>query len=97
MTLKNLRDEIDKLDIQLLALLNERAQLSLRICIEKQKLKLPIYHQKREEEVINNVLKQNNGPLLPEQVKSIFQVIIDSCRSIQQTTKGMRNGNRNEK
>ncbi len=85
MVLTKLRLEIDKLDVQLLALLNERAQLSLQVWKEKQKLNLPIYNQKREEDVIDNVIKQNNGPLLPEQVASIFQVIIDSCRTIQQT------------
>ena len=89
MALKKLRHEIDKLDIQLIALLNERAQLSLQVSKEKQKLNLPIYNQKREEKVIENVIKQNKGPLPPEQVKSIFQVIIDSCRRIQQIQKGM--------
>ena len=89
MALKKLRHEIDKLDIQLIGLLNERAQLSLQVWKEKQKLNLPIYNQKREEKVIENVIKQNKGPLPPEQVKSIFQVIIDSCRRIQQIQKGM--------
>ena len=89
MGLKKLRYEIDKLDLQLLQLLNERAQLSLQVGKEKLKLKLPIYNQKREEEVIKNLTKQNKGPFPPEHVVSIFQVIIDSCRTIQQTQKGM--------
>ena len=88
MVLKKLRGEIDKLDVQLLAILNERAHLSLRIGMEKQKLNLPIYNQKREQEIIDELIKQNKGPLSSEQVASIFQIIIDSCRTIQQNQKG---------
>lgn len=88
MILHQLRFEIDKLDAQLLALLNERATLALQIGMEKQQSFQPIYNPNREEQVIENVIKQNKGPLTAEQIKSIFQVIIDSCRTIQQNQKG---------
>lgn len=96
MELKKLRAEIDKLDAKLIVLLNERAQLGLQIAIEKQKLALPIYNQKREEEVIANVIKHNKGPLAADQIKLIFQAIIESCRTTQQNQKGIKNGNRYE-
>ena len=88
MKLQELRREIDKLDVQLITLLNQRVQLSLQIWREKMQSNLPIHDQQREQRVIENVIKQNNGPLTPEQVKSIFQNIIDSCRTTQQNQKG---------
>ena len=88
MKLQELRREIDKLDVQLITLLNKRVQLSLQIWREKMQSNLPIHDQQREQRVIENVIKQNNGPLTPEQVKSIFQNIIDSCRTTQQNQKG---------
>lgn len=96
MPLKELRLEIYRLDVQLIELLNQRARLSIQVGMEKQQLKLPIYNQQREIEVIENVVKQNKGPLTMKQAKSIFQVIIDSCRTIQQNQKGINNGNRDE-
>jgi len=97
MSLENLRKEIDNVDVQIVGLLNKRVLLSLQILEEKQKLKLPIYNQQREEQVIQNVIRQNQGVLTAQQVESIFQVIIDICRTAQQNQKGMSNGNRNEK
>ena len=89
MLLEKLRQEIEKLDSQIIQLLNERAQLSLEILKEKQKSNLPIYNQKREQQVIQNAIQQNGGPLTSEQIKIIFQIIVESCRTIQQRQKGM--------
>lgn len=96
MSLEKLRQDIDKVDIQIVKLLNKRVRLSQQIFEEKNKLNLSIYDQLREEKVIENVIRQNKGLLTPRQVESIFQVIIDSCRTTQQNQKGMNNGNRYE-
>ncbi len=96
MSLEKLRQDIDKVDIQIVKLLNKRVRLSQQIFEEKNKLKLSIYDQQREQKVIENVIRQNQGLLIPQQVESIFQVIIDSCRTTQHNLKGMKNGNRYE-
>jgi chorismate mutase/prephenate dehydratase len=89
MLLEKLRQDIDKLDSKIVELLNERARLSLEILKEKQKSNLPIHNQKREQQVIQNAIRQNEGPLTSEQIKIIFQIIVESCRTIQQRQKGM--------
>ena len=88
MSLEQLRQKIDKLDIALVELLNERAKISLQILQEKQKSDALVYNQKREQQVIQNVTQENNGPLTSEHIRSIFQQIIESCRNLQHSQKG---------
>ena len=89
MSLEQLRQNIEKIDVQVVKLLNERARQSLQIFMEKQKSNLPVYNQQQEDQVIKNVIQQNSGPLTSEQVKSIFEIIIESCRTIQQKREGL--------
>ncbi len=89
MSLENLRQEIDRVDKEIISLLNKRALFSLQILQEKKKLNLPIYNQQREEQVLQNVMEENKGPLPDEQIKSIFHVIIESCRILEQNQKGI--------
>jgi len=96
MSIEQIRQELDRVDQKLVELLNARAQLSLQILQEKQKLGLPIYHPQREQQVLHQVTEQNKGPLSAEQLESIFKLIIKTCRTIQQQQKGIENGNSNE-
>jgi chorismate mutase len=49
----------------------------------KQKLKMPIYEPKREDQVFHNVTTHNQGPLSAEAVQRVFERIIDEMRNIQ--------------
>jgi chorismate mutase len=82
------RRQIDLVDLKILALLNERTQVVEEIGRIKQKLSLPIYEPKREDEVFHNVTSQNRGPLPPEALKRIFERIIDEMRTIQRSKPG---------
>jgi chorismate mutase len=77
------RRQIDLVDRKILALLNERTEIVEQIGRIKQKLSLPIYEPKREDEVFRNVTSQNRGPLPPDALKRIFERIIDEMRTIQ--------------
>jgi chorismate mutase len=77
------RRQIDAVDRKILTLLNERTRIVEEIGSIKQKLSLPIYEPKREDEVFHNVTSQNPGPLSAEALKRIFERIIDEMRSIQ--------------
>jgi chorismate mutase-like protein len=77
------RKRIDILDVEILGLLNERTRVVEEIGRIKQKLKLPIYEPKREDQVFHNVTTHNHGPLSPEAVKRVFERIIDEMRNIQ--------------
>jgi chorismate mutase len=80
------REEIDRLDLELVRLLNRRAHCAIEIGKIKRAQKLPIYDPKREEDVIRMTLEQNPGPLDNEGVRRLFERIIDESRRIERTT-----------
>jgi len=77
------RDEIDRLDLDLLRTLNRRTAVVERIGRIKQDLHLAIYEPKREEQVFENVIGHNHGPLPDDAVKRVFERIIDEMRTLQ--------------
>lgn len=77
------RDEIDRLDLDLLRILNQRTAIVERIGRIKQDLRLAIYEPKREDQVFENVIGHNDGPLPHDAVKRIFERIIDEMRTVQ--------------
>lgn len=74
---------IDDLDRRIIALLNERTAVVEQIGRIKQELHLGIYEPKREDQVLENVLAHNSGPLPPDAVKRIFERIMDEMRTLQ--------------
>ena len=79
----DLRSRIDEIDSGLLALLNERSRTANIIGKIKRKLGLPIYVPKREEQVLDNMLQSNGGPLPDASVRRLFERIIDETRSLE--------------
>lgn len=77
------RDRIDQIDIAVIVLLNKRAQCAAAIGRIKNKLGLPVYHPPREEDVLNNVMASNPGPLPDEAVRRLYERIIDETRSLE--------------
>ena len=77
------RTRIDAVDLQLLALLNERTRIVEEIGRIKQAHSLPIYEPRREDQVFANVLDNNQGPMPGDSVKRVFERIIDEMRTIQ--------------
>jgi len=78
-----LRDEIDRLDEQLVFLLNARARCALVIGELKKVLRMEIYQPAREEAVLKHVRGVNPGPLDPEAVARLFERIIDEARRLE--------------
>ncbi|HLG70865.1 MAG TPA: prephenate dehydratase [Chloroflexota bacterium] len=79
--LGDLRKQIDELDQQLVALLNQRAAVSIEI--GKTKAPGDVYSPAREAEVFQRVASASNGPLKPEALKAIYGEIISSSRALQ--------------
>jgi chorismate mutase len=80
------RNKIDELDLALVRLLNERAHCAIEIGKIKRKLNLRIYDPRREEEIIQTVLQQNQGPLDGQGIRRLFERIIDESRRIERVT-----------
>jgi chorismate mutase / prephenate dehydratase len=82
-----LRGQIDKLDIQILEALNKRASIAAQIGKVKADAGGEVFSAAREEEVMNNVLGANGGPLDAVTLRAIFRELISGSRSIQKLQK----------
>ena len=83
MTLDGLRKQIDRIDLQLLRLLNRRAASALQIGRIKKKQRLPVYDGRREQQVLLRLTRRNAGPLPAGSVKAIFKEILRRNRGLQ--------------
>ena len=86
-----LRQRIDHLDEQLVALLNERAACALEIGRIKQRLRIDIYQPAREAEVLHHVqtcTTAMGGPLSPAALARLFERIIDEARRLERHAAG---------
>ncbi len=81
--LEELRLKIDDIDLKLLKLLNERAALALGIGKLKVNEGLDIHDRSREEALLKDLARHNEGPLTNKQVGEIFEAIIAVSRRIQ--------------
>jgi len=86
-SLKNLRTQIDKLDLHILKLVNERAHLASEIGRIKSESSGEIFSPAREEEVVHNVLQNNKGPLDDATIRAIYREIMSGARAIQRVIK----------
>jgi chorismate mutase/prephenate dehydratase len=103
--LRAIRDEIDRIDRELIALLNRRAEASVEVARVKREQgggqeqpstgaagaqgvsrsagQTSTYVPGREQEVLNNVLAANAGPLAERHVRAIYSEILSSSRALQ--------------
>ena len=75
-----LRKKINQIDLKLLKLLNNRAEIAKQIGLIKTSKGVNVYSPEREKEIIQKMLKYNKGPLVEDDVKEIFSTIIQICR-----------------
>ena len=89
-SLRELRSRIDKLDLQILDLINKRASLAAEIGRVKNDQGEEIFNPAREEEVLQNVLQvneKNKGPLPSETVRAVFREVMSASRALQKVHK----------
>lgn len=77
------RERIDEIDRQILKLLNQRTTIVEEIGRIKQALRMAVYEPKREDQVFENVIGHNSGPLGSDAVRRIFERVIDEMRTVQ--------------
>jgi chorismate mutase/prephenate dehydratase len=88
--IKNLRGQIDKLDVQILELVSKRAELAASIGRAKTDSGAEVFSPAREEEVLQNVLAANTkheGPLSERSVRAVFREVISASRALQKVLK----------
>lgn len=81
--LKPLREKIDSIDAQILALLSERAKVAQEVGHVKAETNAPVFRPEREAQVLRGVAERNPGPLGAREVQTIFREIMSACRALE--------------
>lgn len=82
-----LRQRIDAVDRELLALLNRRAGLALAVGEIKKHEGSVVFRPEREAQVIDGLKAVNTGPLQSDSVAPIWREIMSACRALETPTR----------
>ncbi len=82
-SLASLRTEIDRIDMDLVGLLNHRSEIAVQIGQLKQAQGLDVWSSSREDEVVARALTASKGPLPHETLRLIFRELMSSSRALQ--------------
>jgi len=83
MDLSDLRREIDRIDKEILGLLNRRAETALEIGKHKQRTNKSFFAPEREREVFERLTTTNKGPLPNASLLAIYREIISASRALE--------------
>ncbi len=81
--LNKYREEINEIDKNIVNYLNKRAEVVLKIKRLKEDRNVPLYDAKREEELFNNIVKYNKGPLYNDNIVQIFESILRNVQVLE--------------
>ena len=82
-TLPQLRESIDALDQQILALLNARAQCAHEVGELKKIDGSAVFRPDREAQVIKHLQDTNTGLIKPESIGHIWREVMSACRALE--------------
>ena len=83
MSLPEWRKEIDRIDEQVIQLLNRRAELAQQIGLAKSSTRSHYFTPEREHNVFKRLLSVNNGPLEGTAIRAIYREVISACRALE--------------
>lgn len=81
--LDSIRRKIDRVDSQLLRLLNQRARLAVEIGRLKKSHGEVVYAPHREEMILRRLCRENKGPLPESTVRAVFREVMSGCRRLE--------------
>ena len=81
--LADLRVRIDALDLELLALLNRRAEVAEQVGELKRKEGTSFFRPERVAHVIEKIQRANSGPLKHEHVAAVWREIMSACLALE--------------
>ena len=81
--LKALRLQIDDIDREIVKLFNSRSAAANKIGRIKKQAGQPVYVPSREKEVLEHVIRINEGPLPASAIRRLFERVIDETRSLE--------------
>ena len=81
--LQSYRNQINDIDHKLVDLLNERAEIVMKVKKLKQKEDMPLYDARREEELVENMARYSKGPLYRDNIIQIFESILRNVQILE--------------
>jgi len=81
--LRELRDSIDEIDLQIVELLAQRLRLVMSVGEVKRTRGLQVYDAARERDLLARVANAAPSPLEPAMAERIFQCIIQESRDLE--------------
>jgi monofunctional chorismate mutase len=81
--IQEIRERVDEVDRDLIRALNERARLVQEIATIKAEAGKPIFDPKREEEILQKVAEENEGPIYDTSMREIFELILHRIRDLE--------------
>ena len=83
-SLQDVREEIDKIDAELLKLLNQRMKASLKISKLKKDSGKEVFDPEREDKLIKRLLELNKSTVIPDdQLLEIWAKVLEVSREMQ--------------
>lgn len=95
-SLDHWREEIDRLDRELVRLLARRTECAIEIGRLKARSRRQVYDPQREEEVMANVQASAEGYLTAESTRRIFERIVDETRRLEREHRKLLDANPSE-
>lgn len=83
MDLNNSRIEINKIDKEIVSLLEKRFNIVMEIGKYKKENRIPVYDEKREKVVIKNCIDYLNNRELSKQIEDIYMQIMNSSKELE--------------
>jgi len=83
MGLDSVRREIDRIDEEIVRLLNERARSAVRIGRMKKERGAAVRDPARENEILERLRELNKGPLSENAIIDIYRRSIDACLELE--------------
>ena len=92
--LDSLRAEVEDMSLRILANLNRRARRALDIAAEKQRMGVPMRDPYRESQLLDRLVRGNEGPLDAPTVRALFRSILDASVALMEgrRQRGLRVG-----
>ena len=81
--IEDLRSRVDEDDRELIRILNERARIVQEIVAIKAEAGKPLFDARREEELLQKVAEQNEGPIYDTSMREIFELILHRIRDLE--------------
>ena len=85
--LNKLRKEIDKIDAELISMINKRGAISCEIGRIKKSKNQPVYSPDRESQVYAGVQKKSKGPMGTGSLKAVYREIMSGCLALEHPMK----------